>query len=263
MSAEIPGSAAPMPSSVQEIPAAMRPGSPPVARAPARIHDLPEDERPREKLLRQGAGALSDAELLAIFFRTGVPGMNAVEMGRSLLARCGHEWHRVSRLTVSELTDTRGIGEAKAIHLVATFELGKRLSRQTASSRKFDCPEAVLELLAAEMRAEPQEVLSVLLLDTRLKLLGTEEITRGSINETIAHPRDVLHHVVRRRAHAFIIVHNHPAGDPSPSSADRTFTRRVRESAEILQVSFMDHIIIGIPSAAQAGYFSFRENGCL
>lgn len=225
--------------------------------------DLPEDERPREKLLRQGPGALSDGELLAIFFRTGVVGMNAVDMGRALLRRCGHEWHRLSRLTVSELTEMKGIGEAKAIHLVATFELGKRMARESAAGRKFDCPDAVIELLAADLRAEPQEVLTVVLLDTRLKLLGTEEITRGTINETIAHPRDVLHHVVRRRAHGFILVHNHPAGDPSPSSADRTFTRRMREGAEILQVSFMDHIIIGLPAAGQPGYFSFRENGLL
>lgn len=263
MSAEPPA----LPSALQESPGPPQSIAAPVPRtqapAPARIQDLPEDERPREKLLRQGPGALSDAELLAIFFRTGVPGMNAVEMGRALLRRCGNEWHRVSRLTVSELTEFKGIGEAKAIHLVATFELGKRLSRESAAGRKFDCPEAALELIAADLRAEPQEVLMVILLDTRLKLLGTEEITRGSINETIAHPRDVLHHVVRRRAHAFIIAHNHPAGDPSPSSADRTFTRRLRESAEIMQVSFMDHIVIGIPSADHPGYFSFRENGLL
>ena len=243
------------------LPAAAEP--PAVTPAPSRIQDLPEDERPREKLLRQGPGALSDAELLAIFFRTGVVGMNAVEMGRALLRRCGNEWHRLSRLSVAELTAMKGIGEAKAIHLVATFELGKRMARQSAVTRKFDCPEAVLELLGAEMRAEPQEVLTVILLDTRLKLLGTEEVTRGTINETIAHPRDVLHHVVRRRAHGFILAHNHPAGDPSPSSADRTFTRRMREGAELLQVSFLDHIIIGLPATGQPGYFSFREHGLL
>ncbi len=235
------------------------PGSPPLHR----IADIPEEERPREKLLRQGAGSLSDAELLAIFLRTGVRGVNAIEVGRRLLRRYGNKLSQLSRLSVSELLETKGLGEAKAIHLVACFELGKRLAREEHSNATFNHPAAVLDLLAAEMRAEPQEVLKVLLLDTRMKLLGVEELTRGTINETVAHPRDVLHHVIRRRAHAFVVVHNHPAGDPDPSAADRSFTRRLRESAETMQVQFTDHIIIGLPSHAHRGYFSFRENGML
>jgi len=234
--------------------------------AQQRIHDMPASERPREKLARLGAAALSDAELLAIFLRTGIAGLNAVDMGRALLQRFGNKWHQLSRLSVHELCtlkNFKGIGEAKAIHLVATFELARRLAREEYSEQVFDKPESVIQLLAAEMRAEPQEVLKVLLLDTRLKLLGVEEITRGTINETVAHPRDVLHHVIRRRAHGFIVVHNHPAGDPSPSAADRSFTRRLRESAETMQVLLADHVIIGLPSSAGPGYFSFREHGML
>jgi DNA repair protein RadC len=230
---------------------------------PQRIADLPQDDRPREKLLRQGPASLSDAELLAIFFRTGIKGMNAIEMGRQLLSRYGNKLSQLSRLSVSELLDLKGLGEAKAIHLVATFELGKRLAREEHSDATFNQPAAVLDLLAAEMRAEAQEVLKVVLLDARMKLLGVEEITRGTINETVAHPRDVLHHVIRRRAHAFVIVHNHPAGNPDPSAADRNFTRRLRESSETMQVQLMDHIIIGLPSSGHRGYFSFRENGML
>lgn len=244
------------------LPPGLRPDIP-CTPPPPRIHDLPSEDRPREKLLRHGPAALTNAELLAIFFRTGIPGCNAVGMGRELLRRHGDKLSQLSRLGVSELCELKGIGEAKAIHLVATFELGKRLAREEHSGEAFDRAEAILNLLAAEMRAEPQEVLKVVLLDTRLKLVGVEEITRGTINETVAHPRDVLHHVIRRRAHAFVIVHNHPSGDPEPSAADRSFTRRLRESAETMQVKLVDHIIIGLPAAEHRGYFSFREHGIL
>lgn len=255
-----PAATDPVTSSVQDN---FTPSSRPAVAVPPRIADMPEDDRPREKLLRLGPAALSDAELLAIFFRTGIPGMNAVEMSRSLLGRHGGKFHQLSRLTVGELCEVKGIGEAKALHLVATFELGKRLAEETYADETFDNPEAVLHLLAADMRSEVQEVLKVVLLDTRLKKIGVEELTRGTINETVAHPRDVLHHVIRRRAHAFVVVHNHPSGDPEPSTADRTFTRRLRDSAETMQVKFVDHIIIGLPSRAHGGYFSFREHGIL
>lgn len=227
-----------------------------------RIHDLPESERPREKMLRHGAGSLTDAELLAIFFGSGIVGLSAIGLGQLFIDRYS-SLNALSRLTVEELRAQKGIGEAKALHLAAAFELGKRLARESYNGKPMNQPEAILSLLGAEMRAEPQEVLKIILLNTRLTLLGVEEVTRGSINETVAHPRDVLHHVVRRRAHGFVIVHNHPAGDPQPSTADRNFTRRLREAAEIMQISFVDHIIIGLPSPAHAGYFSFREHGAL
>jgi DNA repair protein RadC len=228
----------------------------------SRIHDLPESERPREKMLRHGPGSLTDAELLAIFFGSGIVGLSAIGLGQLFIGRYS-SLNALSRLSVGELQAQKGIGEAKALHLAAAFELGKRLARESYNGTPMNQPDAILSLMGAEMRAEPQEVLKIVLLNTRLTLLGIEEITRGSINETVAHPRDVLHHVVRRRAHGFVIVHNHPAGDPQPSTADRNFTRRLREASEIMQVSFIDHIIIGLPSAAHAGYFSFRENGAL
>jgi DNA repair protein RadC len=228
----------------------------------SRIHDLPEGERPREKMLRHGPGSLTDSELLAIFFGSGIVGLSAIGLGQLFIERY-RSLNALSRLSVDELQSQKGIGEAKALHLAAAFELGKRLARESYNGAPMNQPDAILSLMGAEMRAEPQEVLKIVLLNTRLTLIGVEEITRGSINETVAHPRDVLHHVVRRRAHGFVIVHNHPAGDPQPSTADRNFTRRLREASEIMQVSFIDHIIIGLPSAAHAGYFSFRENGAL
>lgn len=227
-----------------------------------RIQDLPAGDRPREKMLRSGAGALTDAELLAIFFGSGIVGLSAVGLGQRFMERY-RSLHALSRLSVEELRAQKGIGEAKALHLAAAFELGKRLARESYDGSPMNRPEAILNMLGAEMRAEPQEVLKVVLLTTRLTLLGIEELTRGTLNETIAHPRDVLHHVIRRRAYGFVIVHNHPAGDPQPSTADRNFTRRLREASEIMQVTFVDHVIIGLPSAGHAGYFSFREAGAL
>jgi DNA repair protein RadC len=228
----------------------------------ARIQDLPAAERPREKMLRQGPGALSDAELLAIFFGSGVVGMSAVGLGQRFMQKYG-TLHALSRLSAAELQEQKGVGEAKALHLAAAFELGKRLARETTARIPMNTPEAVVNLIGPELRAEPQEVLKVMLLNTRLALMGVEEITRGTVNETIAHPRDVLHHVIRRRAHSFLIVHNHPAGDPQPSAADRSFTRRLREAADLMQVAFLDHIIIGLPSGTCPGYFSFRETGMM
>lgn len=227
-----------------------------------RIQDMPESDRPREKMMRHGPDSLTDAELLAIFFGSGVVGMSAVGLGRMFIERYGG-LHALSRLTVEELCTHKGIGEAKAIHLAAAFALGKRLARLEYDGKPMSSAAAILSHIGPELRAEPQEVLKILLLNTRLSLIGVEEVTRGSLNETIAHPRDILHHVIRRRAHGFAVAHNHPAGDPSPSTADRTFTRRLREAAEIMQVAFVDHIIVGLPSSAHAGYFSFRENGLL
>ena len=227
-----------------------------------RIQDMPESERPREKMLRFGISSLSDAEILAIFFGSGIVGMSAVGLGKLFMDRYG-SLHALSRLTVEELRAQKGIGEAKAIHLAAAFALGKRLARQEYDGKPMTTADAILNHIGPELRAEPQEVLKILLLNTRLSLIGVEEVTRGSLNETIAHPRDILHHVIRRRAHGFAVAHNHPAGDPSPSAADRTFTRRLREASEIMQITFVDHLIVGLPSSAHAGYFSFRENGML
>ena len=125
----------------------------------------------------------------------------------------------------------------------------------------MDRPDAVVGLLAAEMRAEPCEVLKVVLLDVRNRMVGVETVSRGSVDQTSAMVRDVLQPVIARRAPRFVVVHNHPSGDPTPSFQDREFTRRRPEVSPALEVQFFDHIIIGLPSAHHKGYFSFRENG--
>ena len=220
------------------------------------------EERPREKLLNRGAVALTDAELIAILLRTGLPGANAVEVARQLLERYG-SLSGLCRCTVQEIEAIRGIGQAKAIQLVAAFGLGQRLASERLSRQKLDSPELIYDLVAAEMRALHKESLRVVLLDTRYHLIRIEEISRGSVNESIAHPRDVFRPAVLSSAYAVVVVHNHPSGDPAPSQADHSLTRRLAEAAELLQIKLLDHVIIGAPAESRPPYFSFREAGVL
>jgi DNA repair protein RadC len=227
-----------------------------------KIREMPPDERPREKLAAHGAAALTDPELIAILLRTGVAGANAVEVARELLKKFG-SLAGLSRCTVDELAGTRGIGFAKAVQLVAAFGLGQRLAHETLSKQKIDSPELVNELLGPEMRRLHKESLRVVLLDTRYHLIRVEEVSVGSVNESIAHPRDVFRPAVVSSAYAVIVVHNHPSGDSSPSQTDHSLTRRLAEAAELLQIKLLDHIIVGAPSTGSAGYFSFKEAGVL
>lgn len=230
--------------------------------AQIKISEMPQNERPREKLLGRGAAALTDPELIAILLRTGLPGANAVEVARQLLERYG-SLSGLSRCTIKEIASIRGIGAAKAIQLVAAFGLGQRLANERLSRQKLDSPELVHDLVAAEMRTLHKESLRVILLDTRYHLLRMEEVSLGSVNESIAHPRDVFRPAVISSAYAVIVVHNHPSGDPSPSQSDHSLTRRLAEAAELLQIKLLDHIIIGAPAEGRLPYFSFKEAGVL
>jgi len=230
--------------------------------SPLKIREMPADERPREKLAAHGASALTDPELLAILLRTGVAGTNVIEVARKLLQEYG-SLGELSRCTVDELSKIRGVGFAKAVQLVAAFGLGQRLARETLTKRKLDSPELVNELVGAEMRMLRKESLRVILLDTRYHWIRTEAISLGSINESIAHPRDIFRPALISSAYAVIVVHNHPSVDASPSQTDHNLTRRLAEAAELLQVKLLDHIIIGAPTERNTGYFSFKEAGVL
>lgn len=230
-----------------------------------KIREMPREERPREKLAARGASALSDPELIAILLRTGVPGANAIEVARELLKEYG-SLRGLSRCGVHELKKIPGIGPAKAVQLAAAFDLGDRLARETLSKQKIDSPELVNELIGAEMRRLRTESLRVILLDTRYRLIRVhpiQEVSTGSVNESIAHPRDIFRPAVISSAYAVIVVHNHPSGDASPSQTDHGLTRRLSEAAELMQIKLLDHIIIGAPSEGSPGYFSFKEAGVL
>jgi DNA repair protein RadC len=230
--------------------------------AQLKIREMPQAERPREKLAANGPAGLTNPELIAILLRTGVIGTNAIEVARELLERYG-SLTGLSRCSVDELSKIRGVGFAKAVQLVAAFGLGQRLARETLSNQKIDSPELVHELVGAEMRMLRKESLRVILLDTRYHLIRIQEVSTGSVNESIAHPREIFHPAVASSAYAVIVVHNHPSGDTSPSQADHSLTRRLAEAAELLQIKLLDHIIIGAPANGSGGYFSFKEAGVL
>jgi DNA repair protein RadC len=230
--------------------------------AQLKIREMPQDDRPREKLIARGASALTDAELIAILLRTGLPGANAVDVAAKLLERY-QSLNGLSRCTVEEIAAIPGIGPAKAVQLVAAFGLGQRLARETLAREKIDSPELVYALLGPEMRVLHKESLRVILLDTRYHLMRIQEVSLGSLNESIAHPRDVFRPAIIAAAYAVIVVHNHPSGDPSPSQADHGLTRRLAEAAELLQIRLLDHIIVGAPAEGRVPYFSFKEAGVL
>jgi DNA repair protein RadC len=227
-----------------------------------KIRELPEEDRPREKLWQRGADALTNRELIAILLRSGVRGKNVVEVGGEILARY-KTLTGLCRASAQELTEIPGVGPAKAAQLAAAFKLADRMAKEKLSRQKIDSPELVNEFFGAEMRALQKESLRVLLLDTRYHLMRTEEISRGSLNESIAHPREVFRPALLASAYAVIVVHNHPSGDPSPSSADHSLTRRLSEAAELMQIKFLDHVIIGSPAENRRPYYSFKEAGAL
>ena len=228
----------------------------------SRFKDLPEDERPRERLCRHGAEVLSDAELLAIFLRTGKKGVNVMTLARGVMKEWG-TLRRVAGCTLQEFAKVSGIGPAKASELKAAFEMGRRMARPEVEKLRVDKAGVIYELLAGELQALPYESLRVLLLDTRHGLLEEIEISMGSLNESVAHPREIFKPAIAKGAYAVAVAHNHPSGDPQPSEADRRLTRRLAEAGTLLQIPLVDHVIIGSKRGELAPYFSFREAGLL
>ena len=228
-----------------------------------RLQEMPPDERPREKAERHGFESLSDAELLAIFIRTGVPGKNALQVARDLLRDCGC-FAQLARCSPKEIRRlAKGIGPAKSLEMAAAFEIGKRLAKGKSLAPLLDTPERVFDAFGNEFMGLRQESLRVLLLDAKLRLIRSEEIMRGSVSECMAHPREIFRHAIIQSAYAVVVLHNHPSGDPSPSAADIRITRSLREAAQLLQINLIDHIILGSPDGGRVPYYSFKEAGHL
>jgi len=230
--------------------------------AALRIHDMPHDDRPREKLAKLGAAALDNAELMALFLSTGTRGRSAIEIGRDLVRKYG-SLGALGGLPVGELAKEHGIGLAKASKLAAAFELGSRVARELVRNTPLDTPELIHEVFGPQMRHLPQEQVVVAVLDARLRHMGSTVVSMGTVSESTAHPREILRPVITRGAHGFVLIHNHPSGDPSPSRADENVTRRLLEAAKLMQVVFLDHVIIGRPAVGRSAYFSFRESGMI
>ena len=227
-----------------------------------RLKDQPASERPRERLAALGADALSHAELIAILLRTGLKGANAVEVGRQLLQKFG-TLNSLAQASVADLQKVRGIGRDKAVTLVAAFALARKMAAELQfESPVLDNPENVVKLLREQNLLKRTETLQVLLLNTRHKLIRVEEISDGTLDTLLVHPREVFKSAIAANAAAIVLAHNHPSGDPSPSEADIKVTRDLIRAGQLLKIDVLDHVIIGRATAERAkDYCSLRELG--
>ncbi len=227
-----------------------------------RIKDQPASERPRERLAAHGADALSNAELIAILLRTGLKGMNAVEVGKHLMARFG-SLQALALASVDDLRQVKGIGRDKAVTLVAAFALAHKMARELQEeSPLLDNPETIVRLLRAKNLVKDVETLQVLLLNTRRRLIRVEEITNGTVDTLLVHAREVFRSAISANASAIVLAHNHPSGDPTPSEADIKVTRDLIRAGQLLKIDVLDHVILGRKSETrQKDYASLRELG--
>ncbi len=227
-----------------------------------RIKDMAEKDRPRERLMAEGADTLSSAELVAILLRTGRRGYSAVDVARQLLAQF-QTLDRLARATLEELRVVKGIGRDKAVALKGAFTLAQRMARELQiESPVLDTPERVADLLREENRMFEAEQFQVLLLNTRRRLIRVERLARGTLDTVLVHPRDVFRLAITANASAVVLVHNHPSGDPTPSEADIRVTRDLIRAGQLLKIDVLDHIILGRRSADRGrDYVSLRELG--
>jgi len=227
-----------------------------------RLKDQPLSERPRERLAALGADALSHAELIAILLRTGLQGANAVEVGKQVLQKFG-TLQTLAQAGVVDLQKVRGIGRDKAVTLVAAFALARKMAGELQyESPVLDNPDAVARLVREQNRTSNVESLQVLLLNTRHKLVRIEEVSDGTLDTILVHPREVFKCAIAANAAAIVLVHNHPSGDPSPSEADIRVTRDLIRAGQFLKIEVIDHIIIGRATLERAkDYASLKELG--
>jgi DNA repair protein RadC len=234
------------------------------ANSSSRIKDQPVGERPRERLIERGAAALSPAELVAILVRTGLRGVNALDIGKQLVCKFG-SLGAMARASVDDLQSVRGIGPDKAVTLVAAFTLASKIAEELQrESPVLDNPEAIAQLLREQNRLKVVETFQVLLLNTRRRLIRVEEISQGTLDTILVHPREVFKSAISARAAALILVHNHPSGDPTPSEADIKVTRDLIRAGQLIKIEVLDHVILGratvdrpkdYSSLCELGYF--------
>jgi DNA repair protein RadC len=220
------------------------------------IRDLPHGERPRERLRDVGANGLSNSELLAILLRTGSEGESVLALATRMLAQFGG-LAGLGRTSYAELCSLHGISDAKACQVLAALELARRLSSLSPEDRaRIGSPRDVYNLVSAEMTLLAQEHLRVVLLNTKNDVLGVREVYKGNVNSAVVRVAEVLRPAVRENCPAIVIVHNHPSGDPTPSPEDVLVTRRIRTSAELMDIEVLDHVIVGASS-----FVSLKDKG--
>ncbi|RJX32626.1 MAG: JAB domain-containing protein [Oxalobacter sp.] len=222
------------------------------------ITDWPEDQRPRERLIKHGAQALSDAELLAIFLRVGVRGKSAVDLGREMLAHFG-SLNGLFTAGLPAFSSINGLGEAKYAQLQATLELARRsLLEELKSGAILESPRAVREYLQLFLGHRSHESFAVLFLDVKNRLIAAQEMFRGTLTQTSVYPREVVKAALAHNAASVILAHNHPSGAPEPSAADRSLTQALKQALALVDVRVLDHFVV-----AGTQLYSFAEKGLI
>ncbi|UNC90918.1 RadC family protein [Candidatus Contubernalis alkaliaceticus] len=222
------------------------------------IKELPEEERPREKMIRFGAERVSNAELLAIIIRTGSRRESAIALAEKILSKA-ESLRELPLLTIEELMELNGVGLAKGVQIKAALELGRRMASSIKQEDKnVSSPKDVADYLMEEMRYYQKEYFKVILLNTKNQIISTELISIGSLNSSIVHPREIFSVAIKKVSASVILVHNHPSGDPTPSREDIEVTKRIIQAGDIIGITVLDHMIIG-----EGRYYSFREGGLI
>ncbi|WP_281889058.1 DNA repair protein RadC [Paenibacillus sp. YYML68] len=209
------------------------------------LRDVPSEDRPRERMLQHGAEALSNAELLAILLRTGTAQESAIRLAERLLRESGGLRQLVD-ISIEQLIGFKGIGTAKALQIKAGVELGRRLAKASMDDTvTIRSPQDAASLLMEDLRYLQKEHFVCLFLNTKNHVIGQETLSMGSLNASIVHPREVFRAAIKRSSAAIICAHNHPSGDPTPSSEDIQITKRLAEAGELIGIELLDHLIIG------------------
>ena len=226
------------------------------------IRDMPEQERPRERLVALGAEALRHAELIAIMLRTGMKGVSAIEIAEQLLQKFG-TLDGLARATLAELGQVKGVGRDKAIALKAAFTLAQRMAKELRGEAPLlELPAQIADLLREENRFLEVETFQAVLLNTRRRLIRVEKLSQGTLDTILVHPREVFRAAITANAACVILVHNHPSGDPTPSEADIKATRDLIRAGQLLKIEVLDHVILGRATAERTkDYASLRELG--
>ena len=222
------------------------------------IKEIPFEERPRERFLKYPSQTISTHELIAIILRTGSKQESVIELAKRILYKYGN-LKELSSASIKDLMKIRGIGTSKAVELLAAFELGKRVSKESFTPQvKLISPESIYLFLKDELEMKTQEHFLALYLNTKGELLKKETLFIGSLNSSLIHPRELFKHAVLNSAATIIVSHNHPSGDPTPSSQDIDITKILHKNGKMMDIELLDHIIIG-----KDRYYSFKEKGII
>ncbi|MBI1770695.1 MAG: DNA repair protein RadC [Bacteroidetes bacterium] len=226
---------------------------------PMNIKSWSPEDRPREKLLLKGTSALSDAELIAILLGSGTAKLSAVDVAKKVLAHVDNNLDNLAKLSIKELMKAKGIGEAKAITIVAAMELGRRRKEQSPEERpKLESSKTAFEIIKGDLMDLPHEEFWVLLLNRAHRLIKKKRVSEGGVSGTVADPKIIFKLAIDELASGVIVVHNHPSGNLKPSDSDISLTKKLKEAGKVLEISLLDHLIIG-----HNNYFSFTDEGLI